>query len=199
MRLFGMRAQQFEATRDFVVVGDPQVNTLKAKFRGAGGLSLQHVLDGERRAVINVGVVQILDARQPECRLQQAAKGPHETQLDHLVEKAHVLDGVIGVVVQRDCIAELLRRMRAAAVSVVLDDPAIRCWHGVVFPVSLPGRAARFQVIPILGDCFTLERLADVAQRAVDGPGYMLPSKGSFHPWESIATSRVRLFPCRRS
>jgi len=50
MRLFRMCELQLKATRDFVVVGDPQVNALKAKFRGAGGFSLQHIstVSGER-------------------------------------------------------------------------------------------------------------------------------------------------------
>ena len=133
-----MRAQQFDASRHFVVVGDSQVNADKAERRSAGGLGQKHILDREWGTIENVGIVQIGDCGQSECRLQQAAKAPHKAQLDHLVEKSHILNGVLGVVVQRDCVPELLRGLRTAAITVVFNGPAIGCRHGTVllrFPV----------------------------------------------------------------
>ena len=131
----GMRALQLQAAGDFVVVGNRKMNALKANIRRAGGLGQQNIFDVEWRAVVNVGIVQVLNAGQPECRLQQAAKGTHEAQLDHLIEKTHVFNRVMGVVVRRNHAAELPRRMRARAVGIVFDCPVFRSRHTQLSPL----------------------------------------------------------------
>ena len=134
MRFFRMKAHEFDAAADFVVVGDSQMDAMKAKLGGAGRFGSKDILDRERRAIKDVGIIQIGDRCETKCRLKNAPQRAHEAELDHFVEKSHVLNGVLRVIVQGDSEGELLRRLRAGAVGVVLDDPAIRYRHGPVFP-----------------------------------------------------------------
>ena len=85
-RICGMLPQQFNTAGNFVMVGNPQMDTVEAERCDTCGLRAQHILNRQWRPVIDLGIVQVGTRRQSERPLQNMPERPHEPQLHHLVQ-----------------------------------------------------------------------------------------------------------------
>ena len=132
-----MLPQQFNTAGNFVMVGNPQMDTVEAERGDTCGLRAKHVLNRQWRPVVDLGIVQVGTRRQSECPLQNMPERPHEPQLHHLVQRGQVLNRVAGVVVGRNRKVKFSRRLGTGTISIVLDHPATGTPHPLFLLLSL--------------------------------------------------------------
>ena len=99
MRVCGMLPQQLDTAGNFVVIGNPQMDSVEAERRDACALREKNIFNRQRRPIVDLGIVQVANRRQSKCPLENRPERPHEPQLHHLVQRGQVLNGVAGVIV----------------------------------------------------------------------------------------------------
>jgi hypothetical protein len=127
----GTGTPQSDVAGEFVVIGDRQMNSIKAPLGCRVCFHVIHVFRAVGRIERYLPVIQIRNAAEPKRPLHNPAKRPHKSFFNDVIQCSQPLHRMTGMIVQRDRVAVLALRVRTLAIGVVLNLPGRLAFHRV--------------------------------------------------------------------